>query len=478
MDERADQDPRLEGIVRIGDVLLGKYRVERVIGIGGMGVVVAAVHLDLDQRFAIKILLPQAARNADVAARFVREGRAAARIRSEHVARVTDVGTLADGKPYMVMEFLEGEDLAHVLRKRGPLPVVEAVDYVLQACEAIAEAHSLHIVHRDIKPGNLFLTRRADGSPCTKVLDFGISKMHSAESLGGTPQDFQGTLPTLILGTPLYMSPEQIRSSRDVDARADIWALGVVLFELLTGITPFARATLPEVVIAVTTESSRTLRQTRSELPYELEAVVLRCLEKDPAKRYANLGELAAALQPFGPPHASISVARIIRTLGTSADAAPDAPSAGGTLRLEAALVTPPSSGAMTPAGVASPIPPNRPAALPAVLGAVIAVVVAVATTILVWRNAGDESTTTQVVTLPESPPTSASVVASVDSAPTIEPITGAIASTTVIIDAGILDADVQDAELPIRARAPIRTTATATVTPKPPTTGLFDERK
>ena len=188
-----------------GDVLAGRYRVERVLAAGGMGVVVAARHVQLGQKVALKFLLPVAAANADAAARFQREARAAALLRSEHVARVTDVGNLDGGEPYMVMEFLEGEDLSRVLLRERQLPLPVAVEYILQACEALAEAHAAKIIHRDLKPGNLFLTRRPDGSGLVKILDFGISKVDDAESVSVTRTH-------TAIGTPLYMAPELTNS--------------------------------------------------------------------------------------------------------------------------------------------------------------------------------------------------------------------------------------------------------------------------
>src|SRR4051794_2316718 len=163
--------------VNVGDILAGKYQVERVLGVGGMGVVVSAKHLTLGERVAIKFLLPQALARTDVVKRFLQEGQAAARLRSEHVARVHDVGTLEDGAPFLVMEYLDGHDISQVIRDKGPLSVESAVDYVLQACEALAEAHAIGIIHRDLKPSNLFLIKRLDGTPSIKLIDFGISKV-------------------------------------------------------------------------------------------------------------------------------------------------------------------------------------------------------------------------------------------------------------------------------------------------------------
>ncbi|WP_437662756.1 serine/threonine-protein kinase [Sorangium sp. So ce1182] len=305
MTSTAPTHDEADGLVREGQVLAGKYRVERVIGAGGMGVVVAATHLQLEERVAIKLLLPAAARSRTLAERFVREARAAVKVKSEHVARVTDVGTLESGTPYMVMEYLSGSDLSDALRTGGPVPPQAAVEYVLQACEALAEAHAAGIVHRDLKPANLFLTRRADGSPCVKVLDFGISKV----ATGGADPRITDT--KAVMGSPLYMSPEQLKSSRDVDARTDIWSLGVILFELLAGEPPFDGATMPQLCVAIMQGVPRPLAAFRADVPPALEAVVLRCLEKTPERRFHDIGELAEALAPFAAGRARLSVERI-----------------------------------------------------------------------------------------------------------------------------------------------------------------------
>src|ERR1700733_7006308 len=197
-----------------------------------MGIVVAARHVQLDEKVALKFLRPEALADADAVERFAREARAAVKIKSEHVARVIDVGTLPNGAPYMVMEHLDGEDMAAWIKERGALPVEQALDFVLQACVAVADAHALGIVHRDLKPANLFCIRRSDGQLSIKVLDFGISKLTERTT---TAQRMAFTKTTASMGSPLYMSPEQMRSSKDVDAQTDIWALAVILFELMTG---------------------------------------------------------------------------------------------------------------------------------------------------------------------------------------------------------------------------------------------------
>ena len=310
--------------VKPGDVLAGKYRVAHVLGVGGMGVVVAAHHIQLDEKVALKFLLPSALRNAEAVARFEREARAAVKIKSEHVARVSDVGTLENGSPYMVMEYLEGTDLAGMLEKRRSLPIEEAVEFVLQACEALAEAHVLGIVHRDLKPANLFCIRRADGRMSIKVLDFGISKLTSPG------QDASMTRTTAIMGSPLYMSPEQMQSSKRVDARSDIWALGVILFELVTGRPPFDADAVTELIIKIATAQPVAMGSIRADVPAGLERLIMRCLEKDAERRFRNIGEFALALENFGPKRARASIDRILGTMEAAGMSALPASSSGG----------------------------------------------------------------------------------------------------------------------------------------------------
>jgi serine/threonine protein kinase len=283
--------------VRVGDVLADKYKVERILGSGGMGIVLAARHVHLDVLVALKVMTDEALEDPVLVARFLREARAAARLRGEHIARVTDVGTLETGAPYQVIEYLEGSDLAARLANEGPLPISTAVEYVMQTCEALDEAHRAGIVHRDIKPSNLFVTRGCNGGACIKVLDFGISK---SARLGGPSRKLQGTHSRVLLGSPFYMAPEQLRSARDVDGRVDIWALGATLFELLTAQVPFEAESLLELALQVAQGDPRRLRPLRPEVSPELEAVVMRCLEKDRDKRYLSTQALASALAPFG----------------------------------------------------------------------------------------------------------------------------------------------------------------------------------
>jgi serine/threonine-protein kinase len=295
--------------VPVGTVLAGKYVVERVLGVGGMGVVVAAKHRVLDQWVALKFLHGEALADASIVERFIREARSVVKLESQFVARVSDVGVLESGSPFIVMELLEGEDLAQRIEAyatRGPLPVADAVDRILEAIDALAEAHSHDIVHRDLKPANLFLATRADGSVATKVLDFGISKVLSADE--ATSRRLTHT--SALLGTPMYMAPEQVRGSKAIDARVDVWSMGVVLYEVLTGRLPFDGEAIGSIFAALLESEPVPLRTLRPELDPGLERVVLRCLEKDPRKRYPDVAVLAEALAPFGSGKALASVAR------------------------------------------------------------------------------------------------------------------------------------------------------------------------
>jgi serine/threonine-protein kinase len=280
-----------ESTIQPGQVLGGKYRVESVLGMGGMGVVVAARHVELNTRFALKLMRREAAKDEESVERFLREARAAVRFKSSHCVQVIDVGKLASGEPYMVMELLTGQDLGDLVSEKGARSPPEAVDYILQACEGIAEAHSHGIIHRDLKPQNLFVTKGVDGMPLVKVLDFGLAK-----SMKATPEIRALTHTTAVMGSPTYMSPEQMRASRQVDARSDMWSIGVCLYELLTGRTPFEGATYPELCSLVLNEPPTPLP---SDIPRGLSRVINRCLQKDPRRRFADVAELATALEEF-----------------------------------------------------------------------------------------------------------------------------------------------------------------------------------
>jgi serine/threonine-protein kinase len=297
--------------VAIGTVLLGKYRVDGVIGEGGMGIVFLAFHLQLRERVALKFPKRETLRWPGASARFLSEARAAIRIKSEHVARVVDVGTIEDGTPFIVMEYLNGETLCQYAAKNGLLPVESIVEFVTQISEAIAEAHALGIVHRDLKPANIFLTRRADGILSAKVLDFGISQVTDAawDDIA-SKEDLES-----MLGSPAYASPEQLQSPNHVDARSDIWSLGVIMYELATGRRPFDAKTTVALCGQVMFDPFVPLRMVRPDLPVELCSAIDRCLDKDPVRRHASVGHLAMELLPFAPARARASIERIVRTV-------------------------------------------------------------------------------------------------------------------------------------------------------------------
>jgi len=287
-----------------GTILLEKYRVERVLGKGGMGIVVAARHVQLEELFAIKMILPEAVEQPEALERFLREARACAKLKGEHVARVHDIGKLPNGMPYMLMEHLSGEDLGDLLTRRGALPLEEAALYVYQACEAISEAHANGIVHRDLKPSNLFLTHRPNGSPCIKVLDFGISKELDPNNKAGKNLTKTGSF----LGSPMYMPPEQMVDIKNTDSRGDVWALGVLLYELVTGEPPFLAEAVTSVITKVLLHHPEPPSRVRPGIPPEVDTIVMRCLEKQPEKRYSTAQELKDALESFVVPLVAPSI--------------------------------------------------------------------------------------------------------------------------------------------------------------------------
>jgi serine/threonine protein kinase len=343
--------PATDNGIGIGQIFLGKYRVEEILGQGGMGIVARCTHLALNEQVAVKMLRHDVLMDQDATSRFMREAQAAVKLRSEYVARVSDVGVFENGVPYMVMEYLDGHDLGALIDEQGHVAVQWASDLMLQACEALSEAHSIGIVHRDVKPTNLFVTWRPDGTSLIKVLDFGISK-----SPMGT--DMQLTQTQSLLGTPAYMSPEQMRSARLVDARSDIWSLGTVMYELLEGHRPFEAESFSEMCVKVAVDPPAPMQNT----PPALQQVVMRCLAKSPEQRYANMAELGRDLVPFArDPHAAqMMVERMTRMLGRASPPVWDIPPGHLSAR------TPLPRDVSTPIRAATPLPSvEQPAAMP-----------------------------------------------------------------------------------------------------------------
>ncbi len=283
----------LESLLPPGTVLCNKYEIVRMLGRGGMGVVAQAKHLRMNRDVALKILLPAFRDQPEVVARFEREARAASQLANPHVTRVLDVDTLPDGSPFMVMEMLRGRDLGQILAAHGKLPYREAVGYVLEACAGMVDAHRAGVVHRDLKPNNLFVDTQGS-RPVLKILDFGISKI-----IGDVNASMTQTSTTF--GTPLYMSPEQVRSMKHVDGRTDVWSLGVVLYELLAGEPPFHGPSATAILAAIIADKPVSISTHRPDVPPPLADAIMRALEKDVSARYRDVESFAAAIAPFGP---------------------------------------------------------------------------------------------------------------------------------------------------------------------------------
>ncbi|WP_437832467.1 serine/threonine-protein kinase [Sorangium sp. So ce1153] len=347
--------------LEVGTLIAGRYRVNRLLAKGAMGAVVAATHVEIGELRAIKLLLPATAADPEMCERFLREARIAARLKSDHVVKVHEIGELAGGLPFMVMEFLAGLDLRVIRKQRGPLPLEEATLYVIQACDALAEAHAIGLVHRDVKPANLFLTHAGDGAPCIKVLDFGISKVSRAASLGVSEMQ---TSTGQMLGTPHYMPPEQMRGQRDVDARADIWAIGSLLYVLLTGRYPMhARSVQTVSLVLGGTFVPPLPSKVRRGLTPAIDPIIMRCLERDRDRRWPDVAELALALSPFAPPAAQPLVERIQRLLrGGPREGTAGAPaSAGGADAGDAVAASVASGPRSSTSGVVLALRPEEP---------------------------------------------------------------------------------------------------------------------
>lgn len=432
-----------------GQIIADKYRVDAVIGAGGMGVVVAATHIELGQRVAIKLLRDA---TSEALARFKREARLLVKLRSQHVARVFDVGALDDETPYIVMELLEGQDLSSLLTARGRLRVDEAVDYVLEAAEAVAEAHVLGMVHRDLKPANVFLARGPGGAETVKVLDFGVSKMldakmESEQTTGGLTNE------GVALGSPGYMAPEQMTSSRDVDARADIYSLGAMLYRLVSGQNPYKGSSLVSVLAAMAIDPLPPLKTLVPDAPDGFAAAVERCLAQDRDQRWPTVAHLAHALAPFGSRRGRDSAQQILATMNVAIE-----PFAATIVR--PALPSTPPGRSSSVSGLAPPPPPERDRAwmMPAA-AAVFVLAIAIAGAAWYATRARADTTTvptpvTSATTEVAPPPTATSPGGLLGASPTPDAPPSAIEPA------------------PIAPRASTSTRPTTTSRPRPHGTG------
>lgn len=475
---------RFESAERIapGDIVQGKFRVERIVGRGGMGIVIEATNVQLDQKVALK-LLATGAEDPTMVDRFSREARAAARLKSEHVARVYDVGKDTLYGPFIVMEMLDGKTLAELLAEIKRVQLHRAIEYVIDACEGLAEAHARGIIHQDVKPANLFLVLGSDGRPSIKLLDFGIATMRAKTKDEGN--DGKSSQPSA--GTPAYLAPEQLRGSPSIDHRADVWALGCVLFELLTGERAFKQLRFMELVTNIL-ESPRTAMPADLLVPFEVVAAIDRCLEKDPKNRFASTAELALALLPFARRRAHASVARAVAHVKTAgldpslempSSMPPPPASSQGSIEMIAAA----SSGSLKAPGVPSfsdqpqRAVPSGPAAAPArnrglpIAILALVIVVLVVGGIVVQRLRAPRTIEARVTPTGSPPATSSTsmVQAPVDSVSTLP-------APTVVDSSPTATASASPTSLPPRfrgdwrPRGPAKTGTSTAPTPPTPT--------
>lgn len=277
-----------------GDVLEGKVELRQRLGEGGMGTVFEAYHRRTGRVVAVKMLRPDIARSATAASRFLQEALACGRVRHPNVVDILDAST-AEGHPYMVMELLEGETLSAHLARRGPLPIADALDLLTQALTGLAAAHEAGVIHRDLKPDNLFLSRSPTGATVVKILDFGISKVAVADPLDETAMAL--THPGVVMGTPFFMSPEQARGRTDLDVRADIYAAGAILYMLLTGRPPFLAENYNSLIAQILMDEPPPIAELRAEVPASLARVVARAMAKERDERFGSATELADRLR-------------------------------------------------------------------------------------------------------------------------------------------------------------------------------------
>ena len=449
-----DEDRALLTHLTVGAIVDGKYRVDRVLGRGAMGVVVQATHEQLGERVALKFLRYRAkAGGEDFQQRFKREAKVSAMLKNEHITRVIDVGLWRDRVPYMVMDYLDGTDLREVMKSTGQLPIGTAIDYTVQICVGIAEAHAAGIVHRDLKPSNLFVTKRPDGSDLVKILDFGISKWRAGET---ELDDLTQT--GVVLGSPKYMAPEQLFGSSNVDSRADVWSIGAILYEMIAGRPPFDLPTFTRICAELSTNNPPPPLGARcADVTPEIEAVVMSCFARDPDKRTRDVAELAGNLldavqAPFAAPMRQ-KIASILEpgsgplsssgaksSYGAMSSGTYGAMSTTGSGRTPAALAT--ASGPLSTSAAGTAVekePQRRGTALPWLVGG--GAVIAAAVAYFAFSGGGHPPSpntppsAAAAIATPPSPPPAASVPAPPDSSPPAAASAAPSATASAIAD-------------------------------------------
>ena len=475
----------------VGTVIDGKYRIDELIGRGAMGVVVSATHEQLHEKVALKFLEVRTPLGSqDFKARFRREAQVSARLKNEHITRVIDVGLWRDEVPFMVMDHLVGRDLRTVIRAEGKLSVPLALDYVVQICEGLAEAHAIGVVHRDLKPSNLFLTQRADGSDLIKILDFGISKWSKQDA----ELDDELTQTGVVLGSPKYMAPEQLFGSGEVDARADVWSLGAILYQLLGGRPPFDQPTLAQMCAELSTERSPpSLVAINADVSDALEQVIFRCFARDRSARVQDVAELAfALLEAVGAPFADPVRTRIRASLtpGKTREATASGPQLAVTGGYAAAIALGTASGSWSSIksikSSSKPVEPSssEPSPPPKRRGLVIGAVVAIGLiSAVAWistssrSNAGTTvgtrgSTSTSALSVPSAPTTTAATAIATTTATTITTTSTTIATPTATPEPIAIGKPTHPyPPKPTTAKSTATTTATTTIETTPTTT-------
>jgi serine/threonine-protein kinase len=460
-----------------GTVIAGKYRIESMIGKGGMGSVWAATHLGLGQRVAVKLIAKRYAGSREARQRFDLEAKAAAQLRSRFVVQVYDNGETEDGTPYIVMELLLGESLDQRIQRQGPVPLDAALRIIGQVGRALSRAHSLGIVHRDLKPENIFMTRTEDDdAEIAKVLDFGIAKIKSPDSGAGG----SGTRTGAVLGTPLFMSPEQARGLKSVDHRTDIYSLGMVLYMMLTGQSAFSGESFGDILVAICTQPLPSFGVVAKWLPPGLDAWLQRACAREPTERFQSIDEMLEALSAaagFAQPNLqSQEMARA----GSSGLGRHAAAATGAAVNAATQVSTGGVRGTTSAVTVTGAEIPKRSMAVPALLGAGALVVIGAVVAFVALRKPAtvEQTTARQIESAPSSTATQAPTAAPTPP-PTAEPAPAATPGASADKPAHVAQ---QKGSTPVKpsvkvapepAKGPVKPPETKTAKPKSPDLGF-----